>query len=122
MQSTLDNRWYLIRDKAIKWIDGSLAKVQVATDISDRKQTEKEREALISKLEKALDEIKILRGILPICSFCKNIRNDEGYYEQIDEYIHKHSGVDFSHTICPTCMKKHYPEVYESMKKETSEE
>jgi phosphoserine phosphatase RsbU/P len=66
-----------------------------------------------SELQKALDEIKTLRGILPICSFCKNIRNDDGYYEQIEEYIHKHSGVDFSHTICPPCMKKHYPEEYE---------
>lgn len=67
------------------------------------------------KLQKSLDEIKVLRGILPICSFCKNIRNDNGYYEQIDEYIHKHSGVDFSHTICPPCMKKHYPEEYEAI-------
>jgi hypothetical protein len=65
------------------------------------------------KLQKAFDEIKVLRRILPICSFCKNIRNDQGYYEQIEGYIHKHSGVDFSHTICPSCIKKHYPEEYE---------
>lgn len=84
-------------------------------DISERKLVEEEREKFINKLQKALDEIKILRGILPICSFCKNIRNDEGYYEQIEEYIHKHSGVDFSHTICPSCMKKHYPKEYESI-------
>lgn len=68
-----------------------------------------------NKLQKAVDEIKILQGILPICSFCKNIRNDQGYYEQIEEYIHKHSGVDFSHTICPSCLKEHYPEEYESL-------
>lgn len=67
------------------------------------------------KLTAALAEIKTLRGILPICSYCKNIRNDEGYYEQIEAYIHKHSGVDFSHTICPKCMKEHYPEVYDSI-------
>ena len=67
------------------------------------------------KLQKALDEIKVLQGILPICSFCKKIRNDQGYYEQIEGYIHKHSGVDFSHTLCPPCMKKHYPEQYESI-------
>jgi len=66
-------------------------------------------------LQKALDEIKTLQGILPICSFCKNIRNDQGYYEQIEGYIHKHSGVDFSHTICPSCMEKHYPEEYKSI-------
>ncbi len=66
-------------------------------------------------LQKALDEIKTLQGILPICSFCKNIRNDQGYYEKIESYIHKHSGIDFSHTICPSCMEKHYPEEYESI-------
>jgi hypothetical protein len=65
-----------------------------------------------NNLQKALDEIKTLRGILPICSFCKNIRNDQGYYERIEDYIYKHSGVDFSHTICPSCMKKEYPEEY----------
>jgi len=62
-----------------------------------------------------LAEVKTLRGILPICAYCKSIRNDEGYYEKLENYIHKHSGVDFSHTICPACMKKHYPEEYEGM-------
>lgn len=76
------------------------------------------------ELQKALDEVKTLRGILPICSYCKKIRNDEGYYEQIEWYIHKHSGVDFSHTICPTCMKEHHPEVYENtlLKKKSAKE
>ncbi|MCJ7602036.1 MAG: hypothetical protein MUO63_11130 [Desulfobulbaceae bacterium] len=66
-------------------------------------------------LSLAISEIKTLQGILPICSYCKNIRNDEGYYEQLEGYIHKHSGVDFSHTICPTCLKKHYREEYDSI-------
>jgi len=73
------------------------------------------------KTEKALLEVKQLKGMLPICSFCKNIRNDEGYYEQIENYIHKHTGVDFSHTICNTCMKEHYPEEYESIMKDKSD-
>ena len=72
------------------------------------------------KLHNSLNEIKVLRGILPICSFCKNIRNDEGYYEKIESYIHKHSGVDFTHTICDSCMKKHYPEEYEEIMLEKS--
>lgn len=76
---------------------------------------------LIKKLEKSITEIKTLQGILPICSFCKNIRNDEGYYEQIEGYIHKHSGVDFSHTICPTCAKEHYPKEYASIMKKNGE-
>jgi len=66
----------------------------------------------LSEQKEAAEEIKTLRGILPICSICKNIRNDEGYYEQIEGYIHKHTGVDFSHTICHPCMKEHYPEEY----------
>jgi hypothetical protein len=84
-------------------------------DITEQKLAEQEREKIIEKLQKSLDEIKTLRGILPICSFCKNIRNDDGYYEQIESYIHKHSGVDFSHTICPKCMEKYYPEEYKRM-------
>ena len=62
------------------------------------------------ELQQALEEVRTLRGILPICSFCKTIRNDDGYYEQIESYIHKHSDVDFSHTVCPGCMKEHYPD------------
>ncbi len=80
-------------------------------NLTERKLAEREREKVIEKLQKSLEEIDTLRRILPICSFCKNIRNDEGYYEQIESYIHKHSGVGFSHTICPTCAKKHYPEL-----------
>lgn len=82
----------------------------------EKRESDDDRERLIIELENAFNEIKALRGILPICSICKNIRNDEGNYVQIEEYIHKHSGVDFSHTICPPCMKKHYPEEYDSIK------
>ena len=63
------------------------------------------------KLEKALDEIKTLTGILPICSFCKKIRDDKGYWEQVEVYINKHSEADFSHSICPKCMKEKYPDL-----------
>jgi len=62
------------------------------------------------KLQKAFDEIKTLRGIIPICSHCKQIRDDEGLWKQIEEYIHTHSEAEFSHGICPSCMRKHYPE------------
>jgi ligand-binding sensor protein len=67
------------------------------------------------ELKKALDEIKTLKGILPICSFCKKIRDDKGYWEQVDVYINKHSEADISHSVCPECMKKHYPEAYASI-------
>ncbi|MCI5161079.1 MAG: PAS domain S-box protein [Candidatus Electrothrix sp. AX5] len=112
IQNCRNGEWYECRDQGIQWVDGRTARIQVATNISERKKIEEEREKLINKLQSALSEIKVLRGILPICSFCKNIRNDDGYYEQIEAYIHKHSGVDFSHTVCPTCMKEHYPKEY----------
>lgn len=87
-------------------------------DISARKALARhhaEREKLIAELQAALDEITSLREILPICSYCKDIRNDEGYWERVDAYISRHTQVDFSHSICPACMKKHYPEHYETV-------
>jgi AmiR/NasT family two-component response regulator len=65
------------------------------------------------ELEKALAEIKTLRGILPICSHCKKIRDDKGYWNQIESYIRDHSEAEFSHSVCPDCLKKHYPKYFE---------
>jgi GAF domain-containing protein len=63
---------------------------------------------IYTKLKNAYNEIKILRGILPICSYCKKIRNDDGYWETVEAYITEHSDVDFSHGICPECAKKRF--------------
>jgi hypothetical protein len=82
---------------------------KLAEEINIRKKSEQEREALIKELQKAVDEIQTLRGILPLCSFCKKIRNDRGQWEMVDTYIHKHSQANVSHSVCPDCMKKHYP-------------
>ena len=79
-------------------------------NITERKQAEEQRNKLISDLQKALSEVKTLRGFLPICSYCKNIRDDKGYWSKIESYIHKHSDAEFSHGICPECAKKHYPD------------
>jgi hypothetical protein len=84
--------------------------MQIATDITDRKKTEEEREQLITQLEEALGEIKTLSGFLPICSSCKRIRDDKGYWNQIESYIRDHSEAEFSHGICPECAKKLYPD------------
>jgi hypothetical protein len=72
-------------------------------------------------LEKALAEVNALRGIIPLCSFCKKIRDDTGYWNQVDVYIQEHSQADISHSICPDCMQKHYPEVIEARKKKDAE-
>lgn len=69
------------------------------------------------ELRQSLEEIKSLRGILPICAYCKNIRNDQGYYEQLEKYLHEHAGMDFSHTICPRCVEKHFPEYSQEIMK-----
>ena len=82
-------------------------------DITDMKKMERERDNLVEALQKALNEIKTLRGILPLCSFCKRIRDDKGYWEQVDVYISKYSDADISHSICPECLKKHYTNEYE---------
>ncbi|MEW6711421.1 MAG: hypothetical protein AB1403_16470, partial [Candidatus Riflebacteria bacterium] len=80
------------------------------SDISESKRLESEREELISSLRHAVSEIKELRGILPICSSCKKIRNDHGYWERIESYLHQHTKAEFSHGICPDCAKTLYPE------------
>ncbi len=63
------------------------------------------------KVEEALAKVKKLSGLLPICSSCKKLRDDKGYWRQIESYIHEHSEVDFSHGICPVCAKKLYPDL-----------
>jgi PAS domain S-box-containing protein len=84
----------------------------VLDDISKRKKVEKQRELLIAELQKALAEIKELRGFLPICSSCKKIRDDEGYWQQVEQYIQDRTDAQFSHSICPDCAKRIYPEFY----------
>ncbi|MBC2717681.1 MAG: PAS domain S-box protein [Desulfobacteraceae bacterium] len=78
-------------------------------DITKRKILEAD---LDKKLKEALDQLKILRGVLPICASCKRIRDDKGCWHQIESYIKKHSEADFSHGICPDCAKKLYPEFH----------
>jgi PAS domain S-box-containing protein len=88
--------------------------VHVARDISERKKAEEEREKLILELREALSRVKTLSGLLPICASCKKIRNDDGYWEQIELYIRDRSEADFSHGICPECAEKFYPGYYKN--------
>ena len=89
--------------------------IQCAQDITESKHAEEERERLISELQKALSEVKILSGLLPICASCKNIRDDKGYWSKIESYISTHSQATFTHDICPTCAKKLYPDIYKKL-------
>jgi PAS domain S-box-containing protein len=87
--------------------------VAVKEDITARKQTEAERDQLIRDLQSALANVKSLSGLLPICAGCKKIRDDKGYWDQVESYIQKHSEAKFSHGLCPDCIKKWYPDLKE---------
>ena len=88
----------------------------VARDITQRKREEAERLKLIQELTDALAQVKTLTGLLPICASCKKIRDDNGYWQQVETYIQKHANVDFTHGICPECVHKLYPEYSEILK------
>ncbi|MFZ1977270.1 MAG: PAS domain S-box protein, partial [Bacteroidota bacterium] len=82
----------------------------VKEDITLRKEAEAEREKLISELKAALAEVKTLSGLIPICASCKKIRDDNGYWQQVESYIQRHSEAKFTHGLCPDCMLKLYPD------------
>jgi len=83
----------------------------VLRDITERKRQERERLRLIDELKEALRRVKTLNGLLPICSSCKKIRNDGGYWEQVETYIRSRSNAEFTHGICPDCISRLYPEI-----------
>jgi PAS domain S-box-containing protein len=82
----------------------------IIRDITDRKRAEEERERLIRELQEAMAKIKVLGGLLPICATCKKIRDDKGYWKQIEEYIADHSEAQFTHGICSECARKIHPD------------
>jgi PAS domain S-box-containing protein len=99
------------RDKA-----GNVVRsLAVLVDVTERKWAERDKEKLILELRDALSRIKTLRGMLPICSSCKKIRDDKGYWNQIENYIKDHSEAEFSHSICPECAEKLYPGLYKKL-------
>jgi uncharacterized PurR-regulated membrane protein YhhQ (DUF165 family) len=79
-------------------------------EIERRKQAERDNEDLIQELQKALSEVKTLRGFLPMCANCRKIRDDEGYWGQLEEYVMRHSEAQISHGICPDCAERLYPD------------
>jgi len=79
-------------------------------DISALKKAEQEKEKLIIDLQSALAKVKTLKGLLPMCANCQKIRDDRGYWQQVEQYIRDHSDADFTHGICPECARKLYPQ------------
>ena len=89
-------------------VSGSPLLCSIIHDISERKRAEEDRERLVNELQEALNNIKTLRGMLPICASCKKIRDDKGYWNRIEGYIESRSEALFSHSICPECTEKLY--------------
>lgn len=126
----LDKR-YVRKDGTTIWALVSVSVVRAAGDLPDqflvlvkditrRKETESElrsaltaNERLVEELKSALQQVKTLSGYLPICAWCRKVRNDAGYWEQIEAYIAEHTDTLFSHGLCPDCMKKHYGDLLE---------
>jgi len=97
-------------------IGGKVTATQgIFRNVTERKSAEREQEQLILRLQSALDNVKILRGLLPICAWCKKIRDDGGYWKKVEDYIKEHTDASFTHGICPQCLKKLDPETYQDL-------
>lgn len=92
--------------------EGKTVVLWIAINITEKKKAQQERDKAIEELKQALGEIKTLRGILPVCSYCKQVRDDKGYWEELDHYVQKHTEASVSHGVCPDCKKKHFPELF----------
>src|SRR5205085_8287753 len=106
-----ENR-YRCRDGSYRWFrwnaapdSGNHVIYSVARDITETKRAEIEREQLLTDLQTALAEVKSLQEILPICSYCRKVRDDENYWHTVESYLLQHTETEFSHSICPTCME-----------------
>lgn len=99
--------YMIVTAKPLQDDDGKIiGVVEFFQNISKRKELENEKQLLIKKLQTSLDQVKLLSGFLPICAYCKKIRDDKGYWSQIESYIRDHSEAEFSHGICPDCVEK----------------
>ncbi len=101
---------YLIKGQT----DGSLLAKAIRYAL-ERKNLENEKEQLIRELQESLAKVKLLSGLLPICAACKKIRDDKGYWNQVETYLIEHSEAKFTHGICPDCGKKLYPEYFDNV-------
>jgi len=117
-------------EESFRWVEvsavpyyrpGDITPSEVHTtldDVPERRRLEAERDRLVQQLEDALANLKVLSGFIPICSSCKKIRNDSGYWQQLEVYMRDHSDAQFSHGVCPDCMKRLYPEFADDQGKE----
>lgn len=111
-EMTVRERVFEAHVEPLRSSEGTIAGcLGIALDITGRTQAERAREILICELQTALDNIKTLRGLLPICAACNKIRDNQGRWEFLETYIQSHSEAQFTHSICPQCTEKLYPHV-----------
>ena len=108
-----ENR-YLCKDGSFRWLHWNSTPMMldrviygVARDVTQLKRAVEDRERLVHELQDALSEVKALQRILPICSYCRKVRDDENYWDTVEAYLSRHTSSQFSHSICPACMAKH---------------
>lgn len=119
-----ENR-YVCKDGSYRWFlwnavpdtDGGVI-YSVARDITEQKKADEIREQLVRDLQNALAEVRTLQGILPICSYCKKIRDDENYWHTVERYISQRTDTHFSHSICPDCLTKEVEPAIEQFERE----
>jgi len=112
LQAYRDNLESLIRERTDELMKTN---EMLKTEVLERQAIDEDRKKLVDDLQEALNNIKTLKGLIPICSSCKNIRDDKGYWNDLEIYISEHSDIEFSHSLCPDCLKKHYPEEYKRL-------
>ena len=122
--NVFENR-YLCQDGSYKWLRWNAAAdpadgviYSVARDVTERKAAEEERERMVSEIRAALAEVRTLQEILPICSYCKKIRDDENYWQSVEDYISHHTETTFSHGICPTCYEKEVAPQFQDIRRD----
>jgi PAS domain S-box-containing protein len=116
-RDTGEQRWHLTSKIPLKDDQGRVTGVVgISRDITEMKLAQSERERLINELQSALADLKTLGGLVPICANCKKIRDDKGYWTQVEAYIQERSEARFSHGICPDCAQKLYPDFYPKKK------
>ena len=115
-----ENR-YRCKDGTYRWLRWNAAPdatwsviYSVARDVTAQKEAEEERERLVRELQAALAEVRTLQAILPLCSYCRKVRDDEDYWQTVESYVSKHTGTTFSHGICPECYEKVVAEMDEA--------
>ncbi len=111
--------WWRCKDGSLKCIEDHWVAVHednqliatdgVLRDITEQKHLEEEQTRLIGELQAALGKIKTLRGLIPICAACKKIRDDAGYWQQVESYLGKHADMEFTHGLCPDCRPRYFP-------------